>query len=35
MHLAMGAKETGFKTLDKAFVKAARKLETHPEVMLP
>ena len=25
MHLAMGAKETGFKTFDKALVKAARK----------
>ena len=32
LHLAMSAKETGFKTFDRAFVKNARTLQTHPEV---
>jgi predicted nucleic-acid-binding protein len=35
LHLAMSAKETGFKTFDKAFVKIAKTLETHPEVSQP
>lgn len=35
LHLAMSAKETGFKTFDKAFVKCSRTLETRPVVELP
>jgi hypothetical protein len=33
--IGMSAKETGFKTFDKAFVKSARTLEAHPIVELP
>jgi hypothetical protein len=35
LHLAMSAKETGFKTFDKVFVKGARTLEAHPLVEMP
>ena len=35
LHLAMSAKESGFRTFDKAFAKAARKLGAFPEVIIP
>lgn len=35
VHLSMSAKEVGFKTFDKAFVKAARTLQAYPRVALP
>lgn len=35
LHLAMSAKETAFKTFDKAFVKCANTLEAHSIVELP
>jgi predicted nucleic-acid-binding protein len=35
LHLAMSAKESSFKTFDKAFVKRAQSLEAHPDVTLP
>ena len=35
LHLAMSAKETAFKTFDKAFVKCAQALEAQPYVDLP
>jgi predicted nucleic-acid-binding protein len=34
LHLAMSAKETRFKTFDKAFVKYAKASEVHPPVEL-
>lgn len=35
VHLAMSAKESGFKTFDKAFLKLANKLGAWPEVAIP
>lgn len=35
LHLAMSAKESTFKTFDKAFVKCALALDAHPVVELP
>ncbi|MBI1835279.1 MAG: hypothetical protein HYR92_05945, partial [Burkholderiales bacterium] len=35
LHLAMSAKETGFKTFDKAFAKTAKALAAYPEVSVP
>jgi len=35
MHLTMSAKETGFKTFDKAFAKSAKAAGAHPEVSIP
>lgn len=35
LHLAMSAKESAFKTFDKAFVKSAQTLEAYPVVNLP
>lgn len=35
VHLAMSAKETGFKTFDKAFVKIARNAGAYPAVSAP
>ncbi len=35
VHLAMSAKETGFKGFDKAFIKTAKTLQVYPEVLLP
>jgi predicted nucleic-acid-binding protein len=34
LHLAMSAKQTGFRTFDKAFVKLAGKLGAYPETSL-
>lgn len=34
LHLVMSAKETGFKTFDKVFVKCAKAAETHSPVEL-
>ena len=35
LHLAMSAKETGFKTFDKAFQKKAKELGVYPAVEAP
>ena len=35
LHLAMSAKESVFKTFDKAFIRSAQALEAHPNVELP
>lgn len=35
LHLAMSAKETGFKTFDKAFVKVAKNVSAYPDVSAP
>lgn len=35
VHLALSAKESGFKTFDKAFIKSAKSLMTHPKVSAP
>ena len=35
LHLAMSAKETGLKTFDKAFVKAAKAVGAYPDVSIP
>ena len=35
LHLAMSAKETGFKTFDRAFVQTAKRLKVLPEVSQP
>ncbi len=35
LHFAMSAKESAFKTFDKAFIKSAQTQGAHPEVELP
>jgi predicted nucleic-acid-binding protein len=35
LHLAMSAKESGFRTFDKAFVKAAKNAAAYPTVSAP